>query len=105
MKKKSNKDRGEEVSIGPSLTGHEDLAWFVLGPEVGSGGQELEGPAIMLIQRRDPKLSGKKTGEARPGIVLRFADFGTKKDLLKAMEQAENDLLFGTPDVGTLWWD
>jgi len=59
----------------------------------------------VLLQRRDPKLTGKGSGEARPAIVLRLEGFRTKGELYDAMKQAENDFLFGTPDVGEMTMD
>jgi hypothetical protein len=111
MNKKEQQGPAENkvrVTIGPSLTGHENLHWFALGPELASGQDiaEIQDPeateAIVLLQRRDPKLSGKESHEERPAIVLRLEGFRTEKELHDAMIQAENDFLFGTPDVGTM---
>jgi hypothetical protein len=83
---------GPNVTIGPSLTGHDDLHWLSLE----------DNKEILLIQGRDPKLAGKQSREARPCVVLRLKRFRTEKELYNAMVQAENDLLFGTPNVGTI---
>jgi hypothetical protein len=71
-----------------------------LGQEID---QDTEGAeANVLIQRRDPKLTGIQSHESRPVIVLRLEGYRTEKELHDAMIQAENDFLFGTPDVGTM---
>jgi hypothetical protein len=89
-----------KIEIGPSLIGHPDLYWFPLGQFDEVSGTPPE--AIALIQRR---TDGTPSGAPRPAIVLRLEEFKTKKQLLRAMKQAENDFLFGTNDVGTMTID
>jgi hypothetical protein len=47
-------------------------------------------------------IASRITSSDLSHAALRLADFTTKRELYKAMKQAENDFLFGTPDVGTM---
>jgi hypothetical protein len=102
MTKKDRKRLIRRLNKGgiASLIGNADLAWFLLGTQADDSDQPIEGhEAIFVLKRRDPKATGK-----RPTVILRLKDFATTQELAEGMKQAENDLLFGTPDVGTVTW-